>query len=194
MHFSDSVCCISSPPPPGRITRHTPLRQISISTSSLRESITYLRRIPILLRLHGVTGGYASRQHWIPNNLRGDRLTICIRCCCCCCQLQRANLQNIFCESGGGQVFTGARFNLDWHGSVVWSVFLVLRTPAPLDPFSERWWIFHRLQLLAFLNWCIIKSTRGAWSSLFPNCQRYLGRLLSGLQPLQQAIKPSTAD
>lgn len=141
------MCHISSPA--GRITRHMPLRQISISTSSLRESITYLRHIPILLRLHGVTGGYASRQHWIPNNLHGDRLAICISCCCCC-QLQRANLQHIFCETGGSQEFMGARFNLAlaWFRSL--ECFLVLRTLGLLDPFSERWWIFHKGSFLLF--------------------------------------------
>lgn len=60
-----------------------------------------------------------------------------------------------------------------WHRTVFWSVFgavfLLLRTL--LDPFSERWWIFHRLQLLAFLKGCIIKSTKGSWSSLFQNHQ-----------------------
>lgn len=53
-----------------------------------------------------------GRQHRIPNNLRRDGLTICISCCRCCRQLHRTNLQNIFCETGGGQEFTGARFNL----------------------------------------------------------------------------------
>lgn len=183
MHFWDSIYRISSPA--GRITRHAPLRQISISTSSFRESITYLRHIPILLRLHGVTGGFASRQHWITNNLRRDGLTICISCCCCC-QLQRANLQNIFCETEGGQEFTGARFNLALASFHSLECFSGAEDTCTSWPFQWRWWIFHRLQLLAFLNWCIIESSRGSWPSLFPNHQRYLGLLLSGLQTLQQ--------
>lgn len=78
-----------------------------------------------------------------------------------------------------------------WRRTVFWSVFgavfLLLRTL--LDPFSERWWIFHRLQLLAFLKGCIIKSTKGSWSSLLQKPSKYLGLLLSGLRLLQQASR-----
>lgn len=68
--------------PAGRLSRHTiPLRQISISTISVRKSSTYSRHIPIQLCLDGVIGGCARRQqHWILNNLCGDRHAICIGC------------------------------------------------------------------------------------------------------------------
>lgn len=136
-----------------------PLPQISISTSSLRESITYLRHIPILLRLHGVTGGYASRPQWFSNNRRRDKLAICISCC----KEQTYRTYFVRREMAENAEALISIWGLGSLRVLKWFC-LVLRTLP--DPFSGWWWIFHRLQLLAFLKGCIIKSTRSSWSSV----------------------------
>lgn len=143
MHSQDPLCAPYSRPhvfqPAGRSSRHAiPLRQISISTISVRKSSTYSRHIPIQLRLDGVIGGCARRQrHWILNNLRGDRRAICTGCLWAAnskstehilynrSQPRRFHSPSAASECGCGRLFYSERA-------------FILKTLATLDPFSEK--------------------------------------------------------